>query len=200
MLDFVVAVYKVDIILIVLARWNVCTRRDFTIAFHGADGLHMPLSSEDRIEIVHSIDVERAECFMAEDKAMILEGIEAKHGTKEAFNTHLRAHLLLEPVSHKVDLLQLQTRAADTIWNWVTVDEWMRKVDVRALCIMAGVGEGKSTISAALLEHFRNNYPECVMVAHFLKFSDQRRLEPVRIIKSLAFQLALKYAPLLLSR
>ena len=28
--------------------------------------------------------------------------------------------------------------------------------------------------------------------AHFLKHNDQRRLEPVRIIKSLAFQLAKK--------
>ena len=31
-----------------------------------------------------------------------------------------------------------------------------------------------------------------VAAAHFCKYNDQRRLEPVRIIKSLAFQLALK--------
>ncbi|KAG2433318.1 hypothetical protein HXX76_008384 [Chlamydomonas incerta] len=82
----------------------------------------------------------------------------------------------------------------------------------RALCIVAGAGEGKSTISALLCAATASaaaaaagadagpdgRLPSggapagAVAAAHFCKYNDARRLEPVRIIKSLAFQLALK--------
>ena len=45
---------------------------DHTILHHGPDGLHMPLSREDRVTVVDSFDVEKAECFMPQDKEMIL--------------------------------------------------------------------------------------------------------------------------------
>ena len=45
---------------------------DHTILHHGADGLHMPISLEDRVIVVNAINVEQAECFMPADKEMIL--------------------------------------------------------------------------------------------------------------------------------
>jgi hypothetical protein len=53
----------------------------------------------------------------------------------------------------------------------------------------AGAGTGKSTISAALCKKiFGKEGP--VSAWHFLKYSDQRRLDPFKIVKSLDFQLA----------
>ena len=49
---------------------------------------------------------------------------------------------------------------------------------------------GKSTISALLCK----GAGPAVHAHHFLKYSDSRRLDPIRIVKSLAFQLALRYA------
>ena len=67
--------------------------------------------------------------------------------------------------------------------------------------MLAGAGTGKSTLSAALIEKVlgrrakgeggkAGEWAGPVSAYHLLKHSDQRRLEPVRIIKSLAFQLA----------
>jgi hypothetical protein len=60
-----------------------------------------------------------------------------------------------------------------------------------------GAGTGKSSISAALSKQVlgRQNsesgmWSGPVTALHFAKHSDQRRLDPVRIIKSLAYQLA----------
>ena len=49
--------------------------------------------------------------------------------------------------------------------------------------------QGKSTISAVLCS---GSLKDRITAHHFLKHNDQRRLEPVRIIKSLAFQLAFR--------
>jgi len=70
----------------------------------------------------------------------------------------------------------------------------------RVLCILAGAGTGKSTISAALLknvlgrriEGLPGEWEGVVTAYHFLKYSDARRLDPVAIVKSIAFQLALR--------
>ena len=46
---------------------------DHTILHHGPDGLHMPLASTaDRALLIASIDVANAECYLEEDKQMIL--------------------------------------------------------------------------------------------------------------------------------
>lgn len=60
----------------------------------------------------------------------------------------------------------------------------------RAVVVVSGAGEGKSTLSALLCAATRSG----VAGYHFIKYSDQRRLEPVRVIKTLAFQLAHRYA------
>ncbi len=94
-------------------------------------------------------------------------------------------------------------RSKETKWKFHRVQKWINNPRAgRALCILASAGTGKSTISAALCETLlglggskvkRGGSKEegtVIAAVHFLKFSDQRRLEPVRIIKSLAFQLA----------
>ena len=53
---------------------------------------------------------------------------------------------------------------------------------------MAGAGTGKSTITAALLKD--GVLGAHATAHHFLKHSDARRLDPVKMVKSLAFQLA----------
>ncbi len=63
-----------------------------------------------------------------------------------------------------------------------------------------GAGTGKSSISAALtLQLLGRQDPKdgswlgTASAVHFVKLSDQRRLEPARIIKSLAYQLAVRW-------
>lgn len=83
----------------------------------------------------------------------------------------------------------------------------------RALCVLAGCGQGKATASALVCEASDRSgsggsggvgagtsdgeagqgiLPGAVHAYHFFKHSDARRLEPMRVIKSLAFQLALR--------
>jgi hypothetical protein len=56
--------------------------------------------------------------------------------------------------------------------------------------VVAGAGTGKSTVSAALLDGGVLSEGGAAVAAHFLKHSDARRLDPVLMVKSLAFQLA----------
>lgn len=53
-------------------------------------------------------------------------------------------------------------------------------------CVVCAAG--KSSVAVALLRHLQHQGQ--LAVYHLLKYSDQRRLDPARIIKSLAFQLA----------
>ncbi len=69
----------------------------------------------------------------------------------------------------------------------------------RFTCRRTGAGTGKSSISAAIaLQLLGRQDPKDgswlgpASAVQFVKFSDQRRLEPVRIIKSLAYQLAVR--------
>ena len=163
---------------------------DHTLRCHGPDGLHFHgLSLEDRSTIVGDIDIEKAECLHPGDKKMITRGVIEHHQSTTAFDNTLKLQLLLSPVSHKVDLQQLGQRSSGTAWDWTAVKQWMDGdgKDSRALCVLAGAGTGKSSISAAMLDD--EVLGPCA-AAHFLKYSDQRRLEPVAIIKNLAFQLA----------
>jgi WD40 repeat protein len=80
----------------------------------------------------------------------------------------------------------------------------------RVLCVMGGAGSGKSTVSAAVfrdvlaheqyilsllgkkLHYSYGRGPSFVTAVHFCKQTDQRRQEPIGIVQSLAFQLALQ--------
>ncbi|KAG2452669.1 hypothetical protein HYH02_002902 [Chlamydomonas schloesseri] len=189
-----------------------------TLSAHGPDGLHMALTPADRAMICNTLDVTKAECQYPADKDMILEVVTRQHGSTDAFNHKLRLQLLLEPLSYTVDMRRLLRRAeaAGTRWAFGPVAEWLAEPHAtapRVLCVAAGVGEGKSTISAALCAA---SAPDATATAeatgaaataatatqqlpagavcgyHFLKYNDQRRLDAVNIIKSLAFQLAIR--------
>ncbi|KXZ53844.1 hypothetical protein GPECTOR_6g762 [Gonium pectorale] len=229
-----------------------------TLASHGPDGLHMPLGPSERAQLVASLDVAAAECFNPADKVMILNDVVATAGSVSEFNEKLRLQLLLQPLSYRVDLRRLGTRAMARAaagmetggseegaqdaartqapsweWDWSRVEAWLQAGAAtaaggeegnpsprsRALCVLAGPGEGKSTVSAALCEpqlqppalplargaeEAEENgsgtgtgggglaAPGCVIAHHFIKYSDQRRLDPMRALASLVFQMAVR--------
>ncbi|KAG2444913.1 hypothetical protein HXX76_001649 [Chlamydomonas incerta] len=182
-----------------------------TRARHGPDGLHMWLEPGDRGVVYGSLDIRMAECQFPADKEMILATVERQHGSAELFNTKLKLQLLLEPVSYRVDERRLLQRARGTRWDFNAVAAWLDagppraggaggggggggKGGARVLCVVAGAGEGKSTISAALCAvPAEGGFGERISCRHYCKYSDQRRLDPVRVIKSLAFQLANRF-------
>eukprot|EP00798_Chlamydomonas_sp_ICE-L_P032103 gene32103-16616_t len=169
--------------------------------------------------VISQIDVEMAECYMQRDKAMIRGRVLQHHGSYKTFNQTLQLELLLQPLSYKVDIHQLCRRSVNTVWRMDTIKQWVWSTDgnkgtyftkhkailnseghshsSRALCILAGAGAGKSTISAAICklvfgkkELRRSEEASPLTAYHFLKYNDLTRLEPVRIIQSLAEQLA----------
>ena len=111
------------------------------------------------------------------------------HTSYEAFDKKLKLHLLLEPLSYKVDIEQHLARSQHTEWDFTEVERWIQS-DKRALCVSGEAGTGKSTVSAAMIRALHQSKPGLAIAYHYLKYSDQRRLDVVRIIKSLAAQLA----------
>ena len=103
----------------------------------------------------------------------------------------------------QVDRDQLDRRSQGTQWNLTPVENWLMDEGAgRALCVLADAGTGKSTISSALCNQLvgrkvkggqPGQWEGPASAVHFLKYSDQRRLDPVLIIKSLAFQLASRW-------
>ena len=174
-----------------LFEWN------HTLRVYGFDGLFMTgMTTDERARIITAIDVERAQCFALEDKVMILGKITEVHGSAETFNLSLRLELLLQPLSYKIDVAALRKRCADMRFDFSSVLDWMGSADSRALCIFAGAGQGKSTISSALISYVLDPKSNTISAIHFLKYSDRRRLDPIQIIKSLAWQLT-KFIPAL---
>jgi hypothetical protein len=219
-------------------RYNPATRGwciyewDHTILFHGPDGLHMPLSLEDRVTVVDAINVEQAQCFMPADKEMIiglvrrqttLEGfcnncgeckpgsvhawvlpagfaltsaeqrmvqVRERYGSCAEFDSTLKRHLLLQPLSFKMDILRHLQQSAGTNWQWGVLDTWLAGSE-RALVVMAEAGTGKSCISAAIIDRLSND-PQRTVVYHFHKHDDQRRQEPLNIVGTLAAQLCIR--------
>ena len=91
--------------------------------------------------IVKRIKVEDAECVRNEDLKMIREGILEHHRSYSAFDTKLKLHLALDPLSYKVDLEQLTRRSEKTRWRWDPVNEFLSQPTAkggRVLCIIAG--------------------------------------------------------------
>ncbi|KAG2491803.1 hypothetical protein HYH03_009963 [Edaphochlamys debaryana] len=195
------------IVVMDLANCNPATRGwcvyewAHTLAAHGPDGLHLRLEPRERAEVFRTVDIQTAECQFPKDKEMILAAVEEQHGSAAAFNAKLRLQLLLQPLSYRVDLKRLTGRAKGTVWALGAVEEWVEAGagGSRVLCIRGGAGEvsrGKSTISAVLCsEEAGGGLSGRITAFHFLKYNDQRRLEPVRMIKSLAFQLAHRLQP-----
>ncbi|KAK3241653.1 hypothetical protein CYMTET_48601 [Cymbomonas tetramitiformis] len=187
------------IVVVDMARMNPATRAwcvyewDATIWHHGSDGLQMLMSEEARVQIVGSIDIEEAQCFHLADKAMILQRVREHHGDAATFNHMLKTSLLLAPLSYRTDQQRHRQRSAGTAWEWGAVEAWLDGPH-RALGVLAGAGTGKSTICTMLMDHLAAERPQLVVAGHLLKYSDQRRLDPVLAIRSLAHQLASRSA------
>jgi hypothetical protein len=81
------------------------------------------------------------------------------------------------------------------LWDFTNGDMTLRGYlglpIARVLCVMGGAGTGKSTVSAAIIRDVLHG-SSAVTAEHFCKQTDQRRQEPIGIVKSLVFQLALK--------
>ena len=104
-----------------LYEWN------HTVMHHSIEALQfVGMSERDRRRIVDEIDVDRAQCFDANDLQMILGEIKKYYGSSEAFNTRLKLLLKLQPLSYKVDLKQLATRSKGTMWDFGAVKTWLR--------------------------------------------------------------------------
>lgn len=165
---------------------------DCTIRLHGPEALHMPLDSrEQRAWIAKRVDVGNAEAFRQADKDWILEQVEA-HGSVTDFNTKLALRLLLAPLSYRVDIKLRSSRAgAHEQWDMRPFTSWLDDASAsRGAVLIAGAGTGKSTVSAMLLQHEATQGR--VAAHHFFKYNDVRRQDPLRIIHSLAFQLAIR--------
>ncbi|GAX78217.1 hypothetical protein CEUSTIGMA_g5659.t1 [Chlamydomonas eustigma] len=170
---------------------------DHTLLYHGPDGLHMQgMTTAELDKVVKGIDVDKAGCQYPDDTKMILENIRKHHGSTSSFNAALKLQLMLNPLSYKVDLDQLSQRSLGTYWIFEPVTSWLEGEGQlvgqaqRILCVLDGAGTGKSTISAAIWKEVLKDHKDMLSAVHFLKHNDQRRLDPVRIIKSIAFQLA----------
>lgn len=154
-----------------------------------------------------TIDASKAQAFSPADTLRIHGEIIAVHGSLDEFSAKLKLRLLLDPLSHAIDITTLSKRSGSDMsqWDFSRVAGWLHAAPAaaqdgggagaaaasagsRVLCVSAGAGTGKSTISAALLSH-PDTQPH-IAAYHFLKYNDRRRLDMVRVVKSLAFQLA----------
>ena len=62
--------------------------------FHGQQALHMTgLAKKDAYAGANDISVEKADCFRAEDKAMIIRAIMERHGSPDVFDQKLKNKL-----------------------------------------------------------------------------------------------------------
>ncbi len=77
-------------------------------------------------------------------------------------------------------------------------DSCMLSVSLYSLC--SGAGTGKSSTSVAIMkellgrqDHVTGAWLGPISAVHFVKHSDQRRMDPVRMIKSISYQLAIRF-------
>lgn len=116
-----------------------------------------------------------------------------RHVSLDVFSNRLKTRLLLAPLDGSADIARLIQRSRTDVdpgqWDLSRVTDWMDlgPEGPRALCVLASAGTGKSTISAVLA-----TLPATagrIAAHHFVKYSDRRRLDPLRIVKTLAHQL-----------
>ena len=132
---------------------------------------------------LQSIDAETAHCFSDDDRKMIRAEIIARFDSLDRFTQELRLRFLLRPISYDGDVTALQNRAASDTCQFNDIREHV-KGDRRMACVVAGPGEGKSTVAAAMLgDGF-------IHAAHFCKRTDATRQDALKIIHSLAYQLS----------
>ena len=146
-----------------------------------------------------AVDVEKADCYDSRDKSHIHEHICARFGSHAAFQQMLRLRLLLKPTSYEADRAALLKRSSD-VWRFEQLRAYVDAAgdESRLACIAGGPGEGKSTLTAALCEpalfcRAGDASLSLVHAHHFCKASDVRRQDVGEIIRSLSYQLALRF-------
>jgi hypothetical protein len=138
-----------------------------------------------------TVDVDAAECYEPNDKNRIREHIVAQHESLAAFQQMLRLLLLLKPTSYEADKEALLACNTDT-WRFDELRDFACGAgdESRLACVAGGFGEGKSTLAAALCGTDKSlPLPHA---HHFCKASDVRRQDAGEVIRSLAYQLAMR--------
>ena len=167
--------------------------------------------SESDLGTVYSqIDANTADCESVDDKSMIrslihavmvergVVPVEADENTAlTAFSGILKLLLILKPMSYRQDIATLLKSdpghcryPLDDLQTflWSSDRSGYGVMRGRMACILGGPGEGKSTLAAAIVD--RN----WVDAFHCLKKEDVRRQDKALIIRSLAYQLAMRHA------
>ncbi|KAG2498300.1 hypothetical protein HYH03_003561 [Edaphochlamys debaryana] len=154
---------------------------------HGLPGLHLPASAAERAQLVAAIDLEAAGAAAGDDKAAIVADVKSQYGSVGAFNDRLRLTLMLQPLSYAVPLSRIPAAPRGERWELGPVRDWLSGGG-RVLCLLGGPGEGKSTIAAVLAG--TEGVRQSLVAVHFANRLDVRTLDPLAMVRSLAFQLA----------
>ena len=158
------------------------------------------------VDAARLIDVDKALCFSQADRDMIYVDIREKFGSNRELAERLQLRLMLRPLGYAADTTALLLRAKGETFRLDALREFVRGGGGRAAVVEGGAGEGKSTISAAVvgaslfdpvaylwnIHGIRVNASDIVDAYHFCKRSDVRRQDPLLIVHTLAYQLALK--------
>ena len=114
-----------------------------------------------------------------------------------AFSGILKLLLILKPMSYRQDIATLLERdpghcryPLDDLQTFLSSTDRpsFEVMGGRLACILGGPGEGKSTLAAAIVDR------KWVDAYHCCKKEDVRRQEKTLIIRSLAYQLAMRHA------
>ena len=186
----------------------------FEIGSTPIDKLSLLTHGFDSSKLAHAyqiIDASEADCWAQTDKDMIrrkvlemmisqkvvAEGSSINEGLA-AFTRVLKLLMILKPISYSSDIeallhppLQQQEGISSTFH--IKTDYLQQVEDAcmgegRLLRIVGGPGEGKSTLSAAIVKTIK-----AVDAYHFCKKADVRRQDKATIIRSLSHQLAIRH-------
>ena len=161
--------------------------------------LHLVTRGFDERDIaqhLQNIDAETALCFSADDRTMIHAEIVVRFGfgSMKRFTEELRLRFLLRPLSYAADITALRHRSSEEVFQFDALRDHIQAAagpqSGRLACVVGDAGEGKSTLSAALLGPFGG---DLVHAAHFCKRTDAARQDPLAIIQSLAYQLSARF-------
>eukprot|EP01035_Chromulina_nebulosa_P028857 gene28857-38157_t len=160
---------------------------------HGFDATELGLAYE-------KIDATTADCFSKPDKERIqghIRNMMVEHKivpsgasileALAAFTRVLKLLLILKPTSYSADIAALLARA-DGYERYPLMKTVERAcTGVKLVVIVGNSGDGKSTLAAALVDAIS------IDAYHFCKQSDIRRQDIGLIIRSLSYQLAIRF-------
>ncbi|XRB15362.1 EF-hand domain-containing protein [Pseudoscourfieldia marina] len=137
---------------------------------------------------IEDIDASTALCFSEDDRKFIHGEIEKRFGGLDKFTRHLKLRFLLNPLDYEADMKVLRQRAKSETFRFDAIKKFFEDGG-NVACIVGGAGEGKSTISATVL----NGVSLDAAAVHICKDADVRRQDELRVIHSLAYQLAVRF-------